>query len=196
MRATSKRVVKWLVLLQAVILMLSLLATGVLGAASTPQKTYKVAFITTTLAHSVPAAWHQGILREVKDKPYIKYEVADGQWRADVQVAKMEDYINRKFDAIILQAQDAAALSASVKEAEDAGIFVVCLNLDVVQQHAGLVTMVTSEGGRIAAREMAKVSIPAPIGAAGTGENGSCEWVMELYSTDKITPVKTGAIAG
>jgi ABC-type sugar transport system substrate-binding protein len=137
-------------------LITGLLALGSAKNAAAADKKFKVAFITTTMAHSVPAAWHEGIQRLAKTKPNIEYEVADGQWRSDVQIAKMEDYINRGFDAIILQAQDAAALAASVKEAEDAGIFVVALNLDVTIPHAGLVTMVTVRGGQLVAQEMAK----------------------------------------
>ena len=127
-----------------------------MGSAFAEEKTYKVAFITTSMAHSVPAAWHEGIKRAADTKAYIEYEVADGEWRADVQIAKMEDYINRGFDAIILQAQDAAALAASVREAEEEGIFVVTLNLDVTVPHAALVTMVTDRGGKLVAQEMAK----------------------------------------
>jgi ribose transport system substrate-binding protein len=138
------------------------------------EEPFKVGFITTALAHSVPAAWHEGILAEIKDKPYIDYEVADGQWKADVQIAKMEDYINREFDAIIIQAQDAAALTSSVKEAEEYGTYVIVLNLDVTIPHSGLVTMVTVEGGRMVAKEMAKdlneegniVIIQGPPGAS------------------------------
>ncbi|PID55825.1 sugar ABC transporter substrate-binding protein [candidate division KSB3 bacterium] len=140
------------------LLMLVVCVTGLLmaGMAFAEEKTYKVAFITTTMAHSVPAAWHEGIKRAAEANPSIEYEVADGEWRADVQIAKIEDYINRGFDALILQAQDAAALAASVREAEEAGIFVVTLNLDVTVPHAALVTMVTDRGGRLVAQEMAK----------------------------------------
>lgn len=173
-RVSVKSVVAFL----AVALTISLLVGTMALGADTQKKVYKVAFIAGGLSHSVPAAWHQGILNEVKDKPYIHYEVADGQWRPEVQIQKIQDYVNRGFDAIILQAQDAAALSAAVREAEQAGVFVVTLNLDVVQKHAGHVTMVTEEGGRIAAREMAKqlkgkgnvVIIQGPAGASAAIE--------------------------
>lgn len=128
----------------------------VAGVAVAQEKTYKVAFIMSTMAHSVPAAWHEGIKRLADTKPYIEYEAADGEWRVDVQIAKMEDYINRGFNAIILQANDAAGLAASVREAEESGIFVVALNLDVTVPHAALVTMVTDRGGQLVAQEMAK----------------------------------------
>jgi len=167
------RMEKSVIFLLILILVFSVLATFSLSIFA-QEKPFKVAFITTTMAHSVPAAWHEGILKETKNKSYITYEVADGEWRADVQIAKMEDYINRGFDTIILQAQDAAALASSVKEAESAGIHVITLNLDVTIPHAGLVTMVTTEGGRMVAKEMAKdineegnvVIIQGPPGAS------------------------------
>ncbi len=60
----------------------------VAGVAVAQEKTYKVAFIMSTMAHSVPAAWHEGIKRLADTKPYIEYEAADGEWRVDVQIAK------------------------------------------------------------------------------------------------------------
>jgi len=121
-----------------------------------PKKLYKIAFVPTALAHSVPAAWSKGMEREAKDLEGFQYTVEDGQWKAEVQIEKMENLINQKVDCIILQAQDAAALSPSVMEAEDAGIPVVSLNLDTVAKHAGIVTMVTRESGKLIADGMAK----------------------------------------
>jgi len=162
-----KKMIIMLVLLTLIIASLSIIAFSA-------EKIYKVAFITGGLSHSVPAAWNEGILKEVENKPYIEYEVADGQWKPDVQIAKLENYVNRGFDAIILQAQDAAAITSSVIEAEEAGVFVVNLNLDISAKHAGLVTMVMEEAGRMIANEMAKdlneegniVIIQGPQGAS------------------------------
>lgn len=120
------------------------------------KEVYKIAFVATAIAHSVPAAWHKGMEREAAYHDNIDYMMEDGQWKAEIQIEKMENLINQQVDAIILQAVDAAALSPSVVEAEEAGIPVVNLNLDTVAKHAGIVTMVTIESGKLIADGMAK----------------------------------------
>jgi len=117
---------------------------------------YEIAFVATAIAHSVPAAWHKGMEKEAAYHDNIDYLMEDGQWKAEIQIEKMENLINQQVDAIVLQAVDAAALSPSVMEAEEAGIPVICLNLDVVAKHAGIVTMVTIESGKLIADGMAE----------------------------------------
>lgn len=121
-----------------------------------PQKdSYKIAFISWSIGHSVPAAWDEGIKRQFAKFPNVKYTAFDGETKPETQIRIMQDLINQDYDAIMLQAGDAAALSSSVQEAEAAGIPVVCINLDVSVPHAGLVQMSTYEAGVLAAEGMA-----------------------------------------
>lgn len=139
-----------------------------------PEENYKIGFITWTIGHSVPAAWNTGIGNELKDFTNVQYQVFDGEMKTETQVAQMQGLINQKYDAIIIQAADAAALSSAVQDAEAAGIPVIVLNLDVTVKHAGLVTMVHYEAGQIIAKEIAKqldekgnvVIIQGPPGAS------------------------------
>lgn len=116
----------------------------------------KIGFITNMIGHSVPVAWSTGIEREYQYYPNIQYQAFDGENKAETQIKLMEELINQKYDAIFLQAYDAAALASSVEAAEAAGIPVINLNLDVDTAHTALVGMVDYEAGRVVAQEMEK----------------------------------------
>ena len=163
---------------------------------------YSIVFVATAIAHSVPAAWHKGMEREAAYHDNIDYAMEDGQWKAEIQIEKMENLINQQVDAIVLQAVDAAALAPSVSEAEEAGIPVINLNLDTVAKHAGIVTMVTRESGRLIADGMAKqmgskgkvVIIQSPPGASiGVDrEAGFRETIKEKYPDIEIVAAQNG----
>ena len=113
----------------------------------------------------------------------------------------MTELINQKVDGIILQSSDSAALAASVRQAEDAGIPVVCLNLDADTPHAALIAMVDVEAGALIAREIAEaigkkgnvVIIQAAIGAS-RGERLETGFRTEMakYPDVKILDAQTG----
>ena len=135
----------------------------------------KIGFVPNVIGDSVAAAWGEGIRRELQYYPNIKYQAFDGKASAETQVQIMKDLINQKYDCIILQANDAAALAGAVREAEEAGIPVITLNLDADTPHAALVAMVDYEAGYLVAEEIAKsvgakegnvVVIQAPPGAS------------------------------
>ena len=50
----------------------------------------------------------------------VTFQRFDGKASAETQVQIMSDLVNQHYDAIILQATDAAALAASVEQAEAA----------------------------------------------------------------------------
>ena len=77
----------------------------------------------------------------------ITLDVYDGEASVDTEVQIMDELINQKYDAIILQATDAAGLASSVDKAEAAGIPVITVNMDADTTHAGMVTMVDIEAG-------------------------------------------------
>jgi ABC-type sugar transport system, periplasmic component len=122
----------------------------------------KVAYLPDNIGDTVGAAWGVGIKREFAYFPNIAYQVFDGKLSAETQTQIMKDLVNQKYDCIILQAHDAAALATSVKEAEGAGIPVINLNLDAQTPHTCLVAMVDYEAGYIVAEQIAK-----GLGAAG-----------------------------
>jgi ABC-type sugar transport system substrate-binding protein len=109
----------------------------------------KIGYVPTLLGHSVPATWDVGIRRDLTYKPYITYTPTDPNNSIPAQIAKVESFISQRYDAIILQALDAAALSPAVGEAQSAGIHVITLNLDTVQKHDAHVTMYSYEAGQL-----------------------------------------------
>lgn len=135
----------------------------------------KIAFVVDNIGDTVGSAWGQGIKQELGVYSNIQFKVFDGKLSAENQVQIMGDLVNQKYDGIILQAHDAAALAGSVKAAEAAGIPVVNLNLDADTPHTALVAMVDYEAGKIVGEQIAAgvgdkegniVIIQAPPGAS------------------------------
>jgi ribose transport system substrate-binding protein len=160
-----------------------------------------IAFIPWTIGDSVGAAWGDGIERELRNFSNVTFNRYDGKASAETQVTIIADLIVQKVDGIILQSSDSAALASSVRRAEDAGIPVVCLNLDADTPHAALVAMVDVEAGALIAREIADaigrngnvVIIQAAIGAS-RGERLETGFRTELakYPDVKILDAQTG----
>lgn len=135
----------------------------------------KIGFVVDNIGDTVGSAWGQGITQELEVYSNIQLQIFDGKLSAETQVQIMSDLINQKYDGIILQAHDAAALAGSVKDAEAAGIPVVNLNLDASTPHTALIAMVDYEAGKIVAEQIAAgigekdgnvVIIQAPPGAS------------------------------
>ena len=151
------------------------------GSARTPKDIYadeiKIGFICDNLTTPVGVAWNTGVQLglQLDLYPNIKYQVFDGKHSVETENQIMKDLINQKYDAILLEATDAAAVATVVREAEEAGIPVININGDVDVPHAGLVAMIDYEAGVLVAEEMAKALsgkegnlaiIQAPPGAA------------------------------
>ena len=135
----------------------------------------KIGFIPYVIGDSVASAWGEGIKRELQYYPNIAFQIFDGKASAETQNQIMTDLINQKYDAIVLQAVDSAALAGTTKQAEAVGIPVITLNLDAQTTHTALVAMVDTEAGYIVAQQIAKavgtkkgniVLIQAPPGAS------------------------------
>jgi ribose transport system substrate-binding protein len=184
-------------------------ASAMTGAAAgkDPYKAaLKIGFVPNVIGDSVAAAWGAGIKRELSPYKNITLQVYDGKASSETQNQIMKDLVNQKYDAIILQANDASALSASTKEAEAAGIPVITLNLDASTSHAGLVAMVDTEAGYMVAQQIAKtvgdkpgsiVIIQAPPGAsrginveagfrAGVGEHANLK-ILDAQNGEWLT---------
>lgn len=152
-------------------LALGLMAVGFLSAAGQTEgaaagagtaKTYKIAYIPTSIGQPNTNAWLEGMMRVFRSYPNVQVQSFDPQLRADLQVSFMDDVINQKYDAIVLQPQDAAALSAAVKMAESKGIIVISINTAPIQAHTASVQMADIDAGYAVGLEMGK-----QLGGAG-----------------------------
>ncbi|MEJ5184287.1 MAG: sugar ABC transporter substrate-binding protein [Rectinemataceae bacterium] len=180
------------------VLLCALIAVSI-GAQTT--KTYKIAYIPTSIGQPNTNAWLEGMMRIFRKYPNVKVQSFDPQLRADLQVSFIDDVINQKYDAIVLQAQDAAALSASVKAAESKGIIVITVNLAVYQKHTASVQMADISAGYLVGKEMGKqlggkgnvAIIQSPPGAllGVNREKGFRQAMAELYPDIKIVAAQS-----
>ncbi len=168
----------------------------VLSAGAQAAKTWKIAYIPTSVGQPNTNAWLEGMMRVFRKYPNIKVQSFDPQLKAELQVSFMDDVINQKYDAIVLQAQDAAALSASVKAAEAKGIPVITVNLATLQKHTASVQMADISAGYLVGKEMGRqiggkgnvAIIQSPPGAllGVNREKGFRQAIAELYPNIKI----------
>ncbi len=167
-----------------------------MSAAAQTAQTFKVAYIPTSVGQPNTNAWLEGMMRVLRKYPNVKVQTFDPQLKAELQVSFMDDVINQKYDAIVLQAQDAAALSASVKAAEAKGIPVITVNLATLQKHTASVQMADISAGYLVGKEMGKqiggkgnvAIIQSPPGAllGVNREKGFRQAIAELYPNIKI----------
>lgn len=101
---------------------------------------YRVAYITMDITSPYFIKMIDG-MKEEAEALGIELTVHDGQYQAQPQIDVMETLIVQKVDAIILSANDPAALQASVDKAKDAGIVVVTANVEMenADAHVSLV---------------------------------------------------------
>jgi ABC-type sugar transport system substrate-binding protein len=168
----------------------------IMSAAAQATQTYKVAYIPTSIGQPNTNAWLEGMMRVFRKYPNVKVQSFDPQLKAELQVSFMDDVINQKYDAIVLQAQDAAALSASVKAAEAKGIPVITVNLATLQKHTASVQMADISAGYLVGKEMGRqiggkgnvAIIQSPPGAllGVNREKGFRQAIAELYPNIKV----------
>ncbi len=178
-------------ILAAVLGILIALSAGAQGA-----ETFKVAYIPTSIGQPNTNAWLEGMMRVFRNHPNVKVQSFDPQLKAELQVSFIDDVINQKYKAIVLQAQDAAALSASVKAAESKGIIVITVNLATLQKHTASVQMADISAGYLVGKEMGRqlggkgnvAIIQSPPGAllGVNREKGFRQAIAELYPNIKV----------
>ena len=162
----------------------------------------KIAFLPNVIGDSCAAAWAAGMKDYLSAFSNVKLDVFDGKASVDTEVQIMDELINQKYDAILLQATDAAGLAASTKKAEAAGIPVITVNLDASTPHTALVSAVDVEAGQKIAEQLGSslngkgnvVIISATPGAT-KGENidkGFKAVMKEKYPNIKILDEQTG----
>jgi len=177
-------------------IMALVLITCIAFSAGAQATTYKVAYIPQSIGQPNTNAWFEGMMRVFRTYPNVKVQSFDAQLKAELQVSFMDDVINQKYDFIVLQAMDAAGLSASVKAAEAAGIPVITVNLATIQKHTASVQMADISAGYAVGKEMGKqlggkgnvVIIQSPPGAilGVNREKGFRQALAELYPNIKI----------
>ncbi len=118
----------------------------------------KIAYIAHDIGTPNNQGWKEGIERECGSWSNIKVDSYGAEEKAENQVQIMTDCINQGYNAIILQCSDGTALAPSVKQAEEAGIPVITVNLDCSSDtiHSALVMAVDYDAGRMAADKMAE----------------------------------------
>ena len=160
----------------------------------------KIAFLPNVIGDSCAAAWAAGMKAYLDSFANVTFDVYDGEASVDTEVSIMDELINQKYDAILLQATDAAGLAASTDKAEAAGIPVLTVNLDADTTHTGLIAAVDIEAGEKIAETMGEsgakniVIISATAGAT-KGENidkGFKAVLEEKYPNAKILDEQSG----
>ncbi len=141
----------------------------------------KIAYIAHDIGTPNNQGWKEGIERECASWPNIKVDSYGAEESAEKQVQIMTDCINQGYNAIILQCSDGTALAPSVRQAEEAGIPVITVNLDCASDtvHSALVMAVDYDAGRMAADKMAE-----QLGE--TGDIAIIQGVPGLARTDNL----------
>ncbi|MDD3368190.1 MAG: sugar ABC transporter substrate-binding protein [Lachnospiraceae bacterium] len=162
----------------------------------------KIAFLPNVIGDSCAAAWADGMKAYLDTFSNVTFDVYDGEASVDTEVQIMDELINQSYDAIILQATDAAGLAASVDKAEAAGIPVITCNLDADTTHTALVAGVDTEAGEAMANSIGeslggegKVVIISATPGATKGENidaGFKAVLSEKYPNIEILDEQSG----
>ena len=141
----------------------------------------KIAYIAHDIGTPNNQGWKEGIERECGSWSNIKVDSYGAEESAETQVQIMTDCINQGYNAIILQCSDGTALAPSVKQAEEAGIPVITVNLDCASDtiHSALVMAVDYDAGRMAADKMAEQM-------GGEGKIAIIQGVPGLERTDNL----------
>ena len=141
----------------------------------------KIAYIAHDIGTPNNQGWKEGIERECGSWDNIKVDSYGAEEKNEKQVQIMTDCINQGYNAIILQCSDGTALAPSVRQAEEAGIPVITVNLDCASDtiHSALVMAVDYDAGRMAADKMAE-----QLGEAG--DIAIIQGVPGLERTDNL----------
>jgi len=176
---------------------LAILAAAIaIPGAPVSAKTLKIGYLPTSIGQPNTNAWQEGLMRVFSKDPSVQVQALDPQLSAQTQVSMMDNLINQKCDAIVLQPVDAAALSAAVKSAESKGIIVVTLNTATIQPHTASFQMADISAGYMVGEEMGKqikgegnvAIIESPPGATlGVNREKGFRMAMEkLYPKVKV----------
>ncbi|MBR2825288.1 MAG: sugar ABC transporter substrate-binding protein [Solobacterium sp.] len=134
----------------------------------------KIAWVPTNASEANGTAWGNGIAEELAYWPNITFNIFDPKGEAEEEAKIISQLVAEGYDGILMQTVNPDILSAPVREAEEAGIPVVCVNMGTTEPHAALVSMTDFEAGAVIAERIAEalngegnvVVIQAKVGAA------------------------------
>ena len=125
---------------------------------SAENKSYKIAYVTMDVTSPYFIKMIDG-MKEKAAELGVELIVHDGKYQAQPQIDAIDTLIEQGVDAIILSANDPAALQPSVDKAKEAGIKVVAANVEM-QNTDAFVSLVEKEygltGGEIAGKYIAE----------------------------------------
>lgn len=115
-----------------------------------------IAWIPTNATEANATGWGSGIAQEAAYWGNVTINTMDGERSADKQVSLINECIAQGYDGIIIQTYNKASLTPAIEDAEDAGIPVVCINMDSDAVCHGLVSMTDYEAGAVIANAIAE----------------------------------------
>ena len=104
------------------------LSTAVLAPALGADKKYVVGYSVATLANPFFQGMTKGVVDAVKANPQLTLINTSAQGDANTQASQIQDLINRKVDALVINPINAEAIIPIVKQANKAGIPVFTLD--------------------------------------------------------------------
>ncbi|QZY54936.1 sugar ABC transporter substrate-binding protein [Crassaminicella profunda] len=119
------------------------LVFGVVGCSSKPadeNKKLRVGYVTMDITSPYFIKMIEGMKEKAKELD-LELSIHDGKYQAQPQIDAMETLITQKVDAIVLSANDPAALQPMIDKAKEAGIKVITANVEMknADAHVSLV---------------------------------------------------------
>ncbi|NLO98508.1 MAG: sugar ABC transporter substrate-binding protein [Peptococcaceae bacterium] len=121
------------------------------------QESLKIAFIPLSTSGVACAMELKGMEDQLSVYPNIELVTFDPQYDPSKQVAMIEECITQGFDAILIEPMDPETVGIAIKNAEDAGIPVCTVNLQVSQPHALGIKGSDYMAGQVGAEELCKL---------------------------------------
>lgn len=148
-----------------------------------------VAFLPVALGFDLTEGW-SAILKRQADKLGYKYEVRNPNFSSDAGAQALSQLITEKPDILVVHNPDVQVYSRLIKKAQDAGIYVIQINMKSTAPSDYFVGADYVQLGKIAADMMVKKC------GAGTGKSGKIAIVegvltaaASVYQKQGIDPV-------
>ena len=129
-----------------------------------------------------PVYWIEGMEEALGVYPNVEFNTFDAGGSPEKQVQQFNEMINQDYDAIIVHTTDTAALAAVTKQAEEAGINVIHINVGPDTPHSGGIVNDSYNCGVLCAEDAAKklsgtgkcvaIGPPVALSASVFGVNG------------------------
>lgn len=131
----------------------------------------RVIYIPMTMQTDVTLAWNKMMQRQAKELDYA-VEVRDANWNTDAGARALTSAISAKPDLVVLQNPDVQSYARLIKQASEAGVKILQLNMESLQKSDAYVGADWVGIGYTAGKEMAAHC------AAGKGRSTKVQIVM------------------